>query len=112
MEWLDKIETMLSIITSKITGTTVLTGDTNINVNEPSRPKKRYQEILENFNLDQHINLPTRKGSKIIDHIITNIPNKILHSNVLPCPSISNHDAPYITAKIPTNKYQPRYKFI
>ena len=61
MEWLDKIETMLSIITSKITGTTVLTGDTSINVNEPSRPKKRYQEILENFNLDQHINLPTRK---------------------------------------------------
>ena len=76
MEWLDKIEAMLSIIASTFTGTTILAGDTNINVSEPSTPQKRYQEILENFNLVQHNNLPTRKGSKIIDHIITNIPNK------------------------------------
>ena len=40
--------------------------------------------------------VPFLKGTKIIDHIITNIPNKILYSNVLPCPSISDHDAPYI----------------
>ena len=51
-----------------------LVGDTNINVNQPSRLQKWDQEILENFNLAQHINLPTRKGTKIIDHIITNIP--------------------------------------
>ena len=112
MEWLDKIETMLSIIASTFTGTIILAGDTSINVNEPSRSQKWYQEILENFNLAQHINLPTRKGSKIIDHIITNIPSKILYSNVLPCPSISDHDALYIIAKIPTNKYQPRFKFM
>ena len=73
---------------------------------------KRYQEILENFNFVQHINLPTRKRSKIIDHIITYIPNKILYSSVLPCPSISDHDEPYIIVKIPINKYQPSYKFI
>ena len=36
----------------------------------------------------------------------------MLYSNVLPCPSISDHDAPYLIAKIPTNKYQPYYKFI
>ena len=76
MEWLDKIEAMLSIIASTFTGTTILAGDTNINVSEPSTPQKRYQEILENFNLVQQNNLPTRKGSKIIDHIITNIPTK------------------------------------
>ena len=33
---------------------------------------------------------------------------KILHSNVLPCPLISDHDALYIS----TNKHQPRYKLI
>ena len=49
---------------------------------------------------------------KIIDHIIKNIPNKILCSKVLPYPSISDHDAPYIIAKVPTNAYQSRYKFI
>ena len=104
---------MLSIIiAATITETIILAGDTNIKVNEPSRPQKRYQEILENFNLVQHINLPTRKGSRIIDHIIANIPNKILYSNVLPWPSTSDYEPSYITAKILTNKYQARYKFI
>ena len=72
---------------------------------------------MENFifcvvNLVQHINLPTRKGSKIIYRIIINIPNKMLYSNVLPFPSISDHDVLYIIAKIPTNKYQSCYKFV
>ena len=49
MEWLGKIETMLLITASTFTGTIILTGDTNIGINKPSRPQKRYQEILENF---------------------------------------------------------------
>ena len=107
MEWLDKIETMLSIIASTFTGTMALAGDTNINVNKPSKSRKRHQEILENFNLVQHINLSARKRNKIIDHIITNILNKIFYSNVLQCPSVSDFDA-----KVPTDKHQSRYKFI
>ena len=51
MEWLDKIETILSIIASTFTGTIILAGNTNMSVNEPSRPRKLYQETLENFNL-------------------------------------------------------------
>ena len=47
-----------------------------MNINHKWRPQKRLQEILENFNLFQHINLLIRKGTKIIDHIITKIPNK------------------------------------
>ena len=56
MECLDIIETMLSIIASTFTGIIILAACTNTNVNDPSRPQKRYQEILENFNLVQHIN--------------------------------------------------------
>ena len=89
---------MSSIIASTFTGTIMLATD------EPPRPQKRYQEILENFNLVQHINLPIRKGTKIINYIITNIPNKILYSNILSCLSISDHDATYRITKIPTNK--------
>ena len=37
---------------------------------------------------------------------------KYFFLNVLSCPSISDHDAPCIIAKIPTNKYQPHYIFI
>ena len=37
----------------------------------------------------------TCKGKKLIDHICSNICKKrILHSDVLPCPTISDHDAP------------------
>ena len=43
MEWLDKIEITTA---STFTGTMILAGDTKINVNELSRPQKRYQEIL------------------------------------------------------------------
>ena len=111
MECLDKIETMPSVNVSTITGTTILAGDTNINVNKPSRQQNRYQELFENINLVQHINLPTNKGTKIIDHV-TNIPNKILHSNMLLCSLISYHDPWHIIAIISTNKYQLCYKLI
>ena len=36
----------------------------------------------------------------------------MLYSNVLLCSAISDNDAPYMMAKISTNKYQPRYKFV
>ena len=52
------------------------------------------QEIIENFHLVQRIDFTTRKGTKIIDHTITNIPNKLLYFNVLPCTSINDHDTP------------------
>ena len=108
--WLNKIETILSIITSTFTGTIILTGDTNINIKEDFNIKKWYTELLQN--LPQHTQLPTKKSTKTIDHIITNIPNEVIHSNILLCSSISDHDAPYIIAKNSTPKYQTRYEFI
>lgn len=84
----------------------------NINLKKQSNISEKYLQCLSNFNLAQEISLPTRKGSKLIDHIITNIPKKVIYSNVLPCPSVSDHDAPYIIVNVPTNKFEPRYKFI
>ena len=40
---------------------------------KPSVTLKRYKEVIETYNLKQHITIPSRKGTKIIDHIITNI---------------------------------------
>ena len=69
--------------------------------------------MLHMYQLSCHITKSTRKGKKIIEHTCSNIcKKKILHSNVLPCPTISDQDAPYILVNIPTNKYQIRYKFI
>ena len=41
MEWLDKIEIMLSQIALTFTLTFILAGDTNINVNEPANHENK-----------------------------------------------------------------------
>ena len=74
---------------------------------------KWYKEVIETYNLKQHITIPTRKGTKIIDHIITNLQeNKLITTNVLPCPTVSDHDAPYIITNNPGIKFQTRTKYI
>ena len=86
-----------------------MTGDTNIDYLKPSVALKRYKEVIETYNLKQHITIPTRKGTKIIDHIITNLQeNKLITTNVLPCPTVSDHDVPYIITNIPGIKFQTR----
>ena len=72
-----------------------------------------YEQMLHTYQLSCHITKSTRKGKKLINHICSNIcKKKILHSDVLPCLTISDHDAPYIIVNILTNKYKIRYKFI
>ena len=77
--------------------------------------KKRYIEVLETYDLNNDISKSTWIGKKLIGNIniISNIPaNKILHSDVLPCPKISDHDAPYIIANMLVNKFETRCKYI
>ena len=46
-------------------------------------------------------------------YYVNNIPaNKILYSDILPCPTISDHDATYIVANMSVNKFETRYKHI
>ena len=72
-----------------------------------------YEQMLHMYQPSCHISKSSRKGKKLIDHISSNIcKNEILNSDVLPCPTVSDRDAPYIIANIPTNKYQIRYKFM
>ena len=74
---------------------------------------KRYKEFIETYNLKQPITIPTRKGTKTIDHIITNLQeNKLITTNVLPCPTVSDHDVPYLVTNIPEIKFQTRAKYI
>ena len=56
---------------------------------------------------------PTHQGVKTIDHIVSNLETeKVLITDVLPCPTVSDHDAPYAIIKIPTASFQTRYKYI
>ena len=70
---------------------------------------KKYIDVPENYDLNNHITKATRNGNKFLDHIISNIPaNKILHSDLLPCATTSNHDQPYIIVNMPVNKFETR----
>ena len=71
-------------------------------------------EKVETYNLKQHITISTRKGTKIIYHTITtNLQkNKLITTNVLPCPTVSDHDAPHTIKNISGMKFQTRTKYI
>ena len=111
--WIEKLDILLSIIKSTWNNTIIITGDTNIDYLKPSVALKRCEEVIETYNRKQHITIPTRKETKIIDHIITNLQeNKLITTNVLPCPTVSDNDAPYIITNIPGMKFQTRAKYI
>ena len=113
LEWIEKLDSVLSIVKSNWNGNIMITGDSNIDLLASTEIQKRYIEVLETYDLNNHISKATRIGKTLIDHIISNIPaNKILHSDILPRPTISDHDVPYIIANMPINKLETRYKYI
>ena len=80
----------------------------NIDYLKPSVALKQYKGVIETY-----ITVPARKGTKIIDRITINLQeNKLFTTNVLPCPTISDHDAPYIITNVPGIKFQTRTKYI
>ena len=114
--WIDKTENLFSQLNILWDGLTVITGDFNVDLFKPECPQvKHYTNMLESLNLHQHVECPTRVTSSsktMIDYIISDKPNCITYCNVLSCPTISDHDAPYACINIRTNRYQPRFKFI
>lgn len=115
-DWIEKFEDLLSNIVPTWEGMFVMTGDMNINMFNVSDPfVSRYTGTLQSFNLTQHVSKPTRvtpTSRTLIDHLISNDPQKISHTDVLPCPSISDHDAVYATVNVRVKNYLPRHKFI
>jgi hypothetical protein len=114
--WIDKSENIISHLCSVWDGLLVITGDFNIDLLRPDLPQVRqYMDMLESLNLHQHVEQPTRttaSSKTLIDHIISNIPNRVTHTGVLPCPTISDHDAPYACINVRITRFEPRFKMI
>ena len=93
-----------------------MAGDINIDLLGPNKPTtSQYQDILSSLNLNQHVHKPTRttdKTSTLIDHIISNLSERISHTDVPPCPLVSDHDAVYATINIKVTRFQTRHKFV
>ena len=56
--------------------------------------------------------MPTRKNKTLIDHISTNLPEKVTHQNVIKTDEVSDHDLCYIIVNIRKQRFEPRYKII
>ena len=107
---LENFETLLSEVTTKWNGVIILTGDINIDlIGKQKESTKRYKNILHSFNLHQHITKPTKKGKSLIDHICSNVRNKLIHNDVTYTDEISDHDTPFVILNM---KKEPRYKYI
>ena len=62
LEWLEKLDSVLSIVKSTWKGTVRITGDSNIDLLASTEIQKRYNEVLETYDLNNHISKATRIG--------------------------------------------------
>ena len=91
----------------------IIIGDTNCDLLTPSyNHTKRLKTLMNNFGLTQIIKEPTRitvSTQTLIDHIIINRSEFILHSGVIRC-GISDHDSIYMVKRlrIPKLKAKPK----
>ena len=105
--WIQKLDAILSAITATWNKTIIIAGDTNTDYNKPTTVLETYKEVLDMYNLKQHVKKPTCRNAKTIDHIVSNLETEeVLITDVLPCPTVSDHDAPYAIIKIPTASFQ------
>ena len=90
------MEDLLTDLTTSWNGLLILTGDFNIDLFQPDAElTKQYLDLLEIFNLSQHVKEGTRTtpiSRTLIDHIISNDSKRVTHTGVLPCSNISDHD--------------------
>ena len=94
----------------------MLTGDVNTDLlNRDFATTRHYNELLEVFHLQQMVQEPTRvsrHSSSLIDHIVTNCPNRITHTGILPCSIVSDHGSLFACANVRVERFKLRYKFI
>ena len=90
----------------------ILIDDTNCDFLKPTKYTVHLKQPIKTYSLTQLIKEPTRtthKTQTIIDHVITNWPERVSESGVIPC-GISDHDLIFMTKKIgsPKSKFAQR----
>jgi hypothetical protein len=90
----------------------ILVGDLNINTQEGGCSHKQFLDVTKAYNLTVTINIPTRvteSTETIKDQIITNIPAKCYHTDVINS-LLSDHYAQCITINMPAPQQTRCYK--
>ena len=108
---LNKTDSLIACIDTE-NNESIITGDTNCDFIKPTNYTTHLKRIIKNHGLTQLIEDPTRttvSTATLIDHIITNKPDIVGQSRVIPC-GISDHDLIFMTrkARLPKLKIPPR----
>ena len=110
---MEQFENLLTHLTTEWDGALLIMGDFNIYLlDRHSAIIFQYKNMLDSYSLHRHVKVPTcitSKLSMLIDHIVCNVPNRVTYTNVFPCPTVSDHDAPYVCRNVRVKHFQPRF---
>ena len=74
--------------------------------------QKNLQNITKTYFIHLTFTKPTRNCKSLIDHICSNVPNKLIHKHIRYTDEISDHNTPFVILNIKKERYEPRYKYI
>ncbi len=75
-------------------GHLLIMGDFNFHVDSPSAsPASKFSDILNQFNLVQHVTQPTHTSGHTLDLVITRLNDSLIHDLIITDPRISDHMA-------------------
>lgn len=94
---------------NRFRGNVILLGDFNINTLKLNSITKNFQDLLGNFNLTNHINVPTRKKS-CLDLIISNIDKAT--ASVLPLHLSDHNTAQMLSFPIKCKDLKPAFHYV
>ena len=87
----------------------IFTGDFNFHVDDPLAPHvSSFLDLLDTFNLTQHIAFPTHDSGHTLDLLITRSTSSLISSTEHTYSPISDHRFLVSTLSIPTNSRSPR----
>ena len=111
LEWLENFENLLVDVYLKWKSVFIVTVNFNIDLlGDLKESILRYKNLLHTFSLHQHITKATWKNKTLIDHISSNINNKLSLIDVLMTNEMSGQDTPYRIFNIKKECCEPRYK--
>ena len=93
----DEFEKFLSYIVSQPFDY-IITGDFNLHLEKDNKITRTFNEILDNFNLKQHVNFPTHNQGRNLDLFITSDDFDLVQS-IKPADFLSDHCAIIATLK-------------
>ena len=106
---MEQFENLLTHLATEWDGALLIMGDFNIYLlDRHLAVVVQYKNMLDSYSLHQHVQVPTcitSKSSMLIDHTVSNVPNRVTYTNVLLCPTVSDHDAPYVCRNVHVNVY-------